>query len=146
MAKFDSENQPKERSPRGRDKRLLIIEALERQGQSEKEFYDLLVMAALGISEDESVAKLQPVAFTEMMKRLHPIPKQVAPVIEFDYPADGTLLEKAQAIEAGISDATIPPDIGIGLIQALANVAKVEEVTEIKERLERLEQLLEKGD
>lgn len=147
MAKFDTDNQPKERSPRGRDKRLLVIEALERLGKSESEFYDILVMAALGLSDDDDMRKLQPVAFSEALRRLHPIPKQVAPLIDFDYPANGTLLEKASAIESGIADATIPPDIGIGLIQALANVAKVEEVTELKERIERIEQLLEqKGD
>lgn len=152
MAKheFGKDNQPKNRKPRGRDKRTLILEALERQGVTEDGFYDRLVIEALGLcgedADDSEARKVNQVAFTELWKRFHPVPKPVAPTVEFDYPKDGTLLEKAQSIELGIAEGIIPPDIGMGLIQTLSNVAKVEEVTEIKDRLERLEELLEKGE
>lgn len=143
MAEFTSENQPKKRKPRGKSQRTLLQESLERLGTSEASFYDTMIMAALGLTEDESILKLQSFAFPEVVKRLYPIPKQVAPTVEFDYPKDGTLTEKASAIEVAISDGVIPPDVGVNLISVLAHVAKIEEVTEIKERLDRIEQMIE---
>lgn len=150
MTQFDKDNQPSNRKPRGRDKRTLILEALERQGVTEEGFYDRLVIEAMGLcgedADDNEARKINQVAFTELWKRFHPVPKPVAPTIEFDYPESGSLLDKAKAIELGVAEGIIPPDIGMGLIQSLANVAKVEEVTELKERVERIEELLEKGD
>lgn len=143
MAEFTPENQPKKRKPRGKSQRTLLQESLERLGTSEASFYDTMIMAALGLTEDESILKLQSFAFPEVVKRLYPIPKQVAPTVEFDYPKDGTLTEKASAIEVAISDGVIPPDVGVNLISVLAHVAKIEEVTEIKERLDRIEQMIE---
>ena len=143
MVEFNSEYQPnpENRKPRGKGKRNQLIAALERMGHTEESFFDLMVMAALGSTEDEAILKLQSYAFPEVAKRLYPIPKQVAPTVEFDYPKNGTLKEKASAIEAAISDGLIPPDIGVNLISVLTGVAKIEEVTELVARLDRLEEL-----
>lgn len=140
---YSSDNQPAERSPRGRDKRLLIIEAMERCGGSESGFYDLLVQSALGLSEDERIQKMQGMAFPEMMKRLHPVPKQVAPMIEFDYPSRGSLSEKANAVECAMAEGKMPPDIGVSMLTALGHVAKVEEITDIKQQLAELQEMVE---
>ena len=142
MAEFTSENQPKKRKPRGKSQRTLLQESLERLGTSEASFYDTMIMAALGLTEDESILKLQSFAFPEVVKRLYPIPKQVAPTVEFDYPKDGTLTEKASAIEVAISDGVIPPDVGVNLISVLAHVAKIEEVTDLQERIAKIEESL----
>lgn len=130
---FSSDHQPVGRKPRGKDKRTLILEALERAGVTEEGFYDRLITAALGENQ---------VAFQELWKRFHPIPKQVAPTIDYDYPADGTLADRSRAIERGIAAGVIPPDIGVSLISALSGVAKIEEVTEVIERISKIEAAL----
>jgi len=142
MAKheFSSDNQPATRRPRGRDKRTLILEALERAGVNEEGFYDRLVLEALTPQGEDG--KTNQVAFQELWKRFHPVPKPVAPTIQFEYPITGTLVERARAIETGIAEGIIPPDIGVSMITALGHVARTEEVTEIRERLERLEALI----
>ena len=142
MAKheFLSDNQPATRRPRGRDKRTLILEALERAGVNEEGFYDRLVLEALTPQGEDG--KTNQVAFQELWKRFHPVPKPVAPTIQFEYPITGTLVERARAIETGIAEGIIPPDIGVSMITALGHVARTEEVTEIRERLERLEALI----
>lgn len=142
MAKheFSSDNQPATRKPRGRDKRTLILEALERAGVNEEGFYDRLVLEALTPQGEDG--KTNQVAFQELWKRFHPVPKPVAPTIQFEYPITGTLVERARAIETGIAEGIIPPDVGVSMITALGHVARTEEVTEIRERLERLEALI----
>ncbi len=142
--KYDSKNQPapEKRKPRGKDKRTLILDALSRAGVSEEGFYDRLVIEALGVSGEDGDGKANQVAFIELWKRFHPIPKPVAPAIVFDYPAGGTLADRARAIELGIAEGIIPPDIGVSLLAALGHVAKAEEVTEVLERIARIEEAL----
>jgi len=96
MAKheFSSDNQPATRRPRGRDKRTLILEALERAGVNEEGFYDRLVLEALTPQGEDG--KTNQVAFQELWKRFHPVPKPVAPTIQFEYPITGTLVDRAR--------------------------------------------------
>lgn len=148
MVEFNSEYQPdpENRKPRGPGKRNQLLKALDRLGYSEEKFYDVMVMAALGLTEDESILKLQSYAFPEVAKRLYPIPKQVAPTVTFDYPKDGTLMDKANAIELAISDGMIPPDIGVSLISVLSHVARIEEESELKESIRRIQEHLGLAD
>lgn len=140
--KFDSENQPapESRKPRGKDKRTLILEALERSGVTEEGFYDRLVAEALAPQGEDG--KTNQVAFQELWKRFHPVPKPVAPTVQFEYPINGTLVDRARAIESGIAEGIIPPDIGVSLLNALGQVAKAEEVTELLERISKIEEAL----
>ena len=98
--KFTTEYQP-ERKPRGKAKRTLILEALERAGQSQEDFYDLLVERAL--NPDDSFA------FTELWKRFHPIEKATFPFYEFDLPTgeDATKLKQADSIIKAISEGSM---------------------------------------
>jgi len=86
MAKhlFNSENQPKNR--RGKDKRQLLIAALERQGLSEDALYDKIVQMA--VHEGDSAM------MKELIVRFSPLPKPVAPTFEVDFPDEGTPVEK----------------------------------------------------
>lgn len=51
----------------------------------------------------------------------------------------GSLAEQGNAVLAAISAATLPPDVGGLLLNALANQAKLVESTELAERVEKLE-------
>lgn len=136
MAKklFSSENQPPNK--RGKDKRKLLIEALERKGFTEETLYDTIVDMAIN-QRDTAMMK-------ELIVRFSPLPKPVAPVFEVDFPDDGTPVEKIDAVIRGIASGIIPADIGKMFAEVIKTGLDVAEVTELAARLERLERLLEK--
>lgn len=135
MAKhlFNSENQPKNR--RGKDKRQLLIAALERQGLSEDALYDKIVQMA--VHEGDSAM------MKELIVRFSPLPKPVAPTFEVDFPDEGTAVEKIDAVIRGIATGVIPADLGKTFAEVVRVGLDVREVTELAARLERLEKLLE---
>lgn len=136
MAKklFSSENQPPNK--RGKDKRKLLIEALERKGFTEETLYDTIVDMAIN-QRDTAMMK-------ELIVRFSPLPKPVAPVFEVDFPNDGTPVEKIDAVIRGIASGIIPADIGKMFAEVIKTGLDVAEVTELAARLERLERLLER--
>lgn len=135
MAKklFSSENQPPNK--RGKDKRKLLVEALERKGYTEETLYDTIVDMAI-TGRDTAMMK-------ELIVRFSPLPKPVAPVFEVDFPDDGTPVEKIDAVIRGIASGIIPADIGKMFAEVIKTGLDVQEVTELAQRLERLEKLLE---
>lgn len=135
MAKklFSSENQPPNK--RGKDKRKLLIEALERKGFTEETLYDTIVDMAIN-QRDTAMMK-------ELIVRFSPLPKPVAPVFEVDFPDDGTPVEKIDAVIRGIASGIIPADIGKMFAEVIKTGLDVAEVTELAARLERLEKLME---
>ena len=135
MAKklFSSENQPPNK--RGKDKRKLLIEALERKGFTEETLYDTIVDMAIN-QRDTAMMK-------ELIVRFSPLPKPVAPMFEVDFPDDGTPVEKIDAVIRGIASGIIPADIGKMFAEVIKTGLDVAEVTELAARLERLEKLLE---
>lgn len=135
MAKklFSSENQPPNK--RGKDKRKLLVEALERKGYTEETLYDTIVEMAI---TDRDTAMMK-----ELIVRFSPLPKPVAPVFEVDFPDDGTPVEKIDAVIRGIASGIIPADIGKMFAEVIKTGLDVQEVTELAQRLERLEKLLE---
>lgn len=135
MAKklFSSENQPPNK--RGKDKRKLLIEALERKGFTEETLYDTIVDMAIN-QRDTAMMK-------ELIVRFSPLPKPVAPVFEVDFPDDGTPVEKIDAVIRGIASGIIPADIGKMFAEVIKTSLDIAEVTELAARLERLEELLE---
>lgn len=132
--KFSSANQP---PPRGKSYRTVLIEALKASAQpmSEIEFVTHYIDQAMN-SGDTGMLR-------EIFLRLNPIPKPVAPPIEFDFPADGTPVEKMDAIIKGVSTGAVPADIGKMMADIIKSGLDIQEITELAVRLERLEKLLE---
>lgn len=135
MAKklFSSDNQPPNK--RGKDKRKMLVEALERAGHTEETLYDTIVSMAIN-QRDTAMMK-------ELIVRFSPLPKPVAPVFEVDFPDEGTPVEKIDAVIKGIASGIIPADIGKMFAEVIKTGLDVAEVTELAARLERLEKLLE---
>ena len=128
---FNDTIQPKERKPRGKSQRTKILEAMERMGKTEEGFYDLLVEKAHNPEDNFS--------FTELLKRISPIPKQVAPPIKFELNKKGTIAEKSEQILEAIADGAIPPDIGNQLIVSMSAIMNIKDKTEFEDRLKALE-------
>ena len=136
---FTSDKQPGEKPPRGKARRTLILEALQRAGHTQEGFYDLLVSKA--IDEEDSFA------FTELWKRFHPIEKATFPSYEFDLPTgeDVTKLKQADSIIKAIGDGAIPIDAGKMLMDIVKDAASIEELEVLAEKVERLETLYEQS-
>ncbi len=130
---FTSDKQPKKRKVRGKSERSKWVEALKRNNHSEDDFYDAVVI--------EAMLEKSPMALNEILKRVSPITKAVAPMIEFKLTAD-LPHEKASQILDGISQGQIPPDIGSMLITSIKSTVDIEEFTDLRGRIEELERKL----
>lgn len=128
---FGTENQPKKRTPRGKSERTKILESFGRLSRTEEEFYDLLTEKAFNPEDQFS--------FKELLSRISPIPKAVAPFVKFELDPDKNLHEQSAQILVAISKGEIPPDIGNSIISNMAHIVKVKEVTDMDERLKAME-------
>lgn len=130
---FNKDNQPKK--GRGKSERTKILEAMERAGQTEEGFYDLLMEKAFNPEDNFT--------FKELLNRISPIPKAVAPLIKFDFDTGLSLEGQANQILSAMSKSEIPPDIGNSIIDGIYKIIKVKEVTDIDERLKKMEAEIE---
>lgn len=131
---FSESNQPKEKKPRGKSQRTKILEAMERKGETEDGFYDLLIEKAFNPEDNFT--------FKELLSRLAPLAKAVAPLFKFDLPEDAKPHEKADYVLKAIANGEIPSDVGNTCIQAIKAMIDIEEFTDLKARIDRLEAAL----
>lgn len=136
MAKklFDSENQPANRAPRGKSFKTMVIDALKHHGMTEEQFINNLVERAIA----DGGVYLQ-----EILKRYSPIPKQTHDLVVIEWPANGSPVEKADAVLKAMSEGQMSPDVGAIFIEAISKSLGIEEVTELAKRLETIEKLLD---
>jgi len=94
---------------------------------------------------EELVAKVVEMAMAGDATALRIAMERVLPAIKSkDEPVSlpikgGTLAEKGEAVLAAIGDGVVPPDVGAGILQAIASQARIVEVDEIERRLAALE-------
>lgn len=131
---FTKTTRPKTKSRRGKSERTKILEAMKRAGVSESGFYDLLV--------DRATDKNDNFTFKELLVRMSPIPKAVAPLVKFEFPKkDKPHVQAAYVLDA-VSKGIIPSDIGNTFIQSIKAMIDIEEFTNLKERIEKIEESL----
>lgn len=131
--KFSSDNQPRSKT---KNYKTILLEALKAANRpmSETEFISYYINQAID-SADAGMLR-------EIFSRLNPVPKQVSPHIEFEFPVTGTPVQKMDAIIKGVSTGNVPADLGKMMADIVKAGMDVQEVTELAERLERLEKLL----
>ena len=133
--KFSKENQPKaKRRGRCKSERTKILEAMERQGETEEGFYDLLVERAKKPEDNFT--------FKELLMRLSPLPKAVAPLVEFDFPQDSKPHIQAAYVLAAVSSGIIPSDIGNVFVQSIKSMIDIEAYTALTARIAAIEESL----
>ena len=140
MAKSSTTFSKKAQPTRGRGKseRTKILEAMKRAGSTEDDFYDSLL--------ERSLDKEDNFGFKEMLNRMSPIPKAVAPLYEFDFDEKGTPYNQAIQVLAAMSKGKIPSDIGALFITGIQSMLKIKEVTDIDDRLKAMEELAKNGE
>lgn len=96
---FNKDNQPKKGI--GKSERTKILEAMQRAGETEEGFYDLLMEKAFNPEDNFT--------FKELLTRLSPIPKAVAPAVNFDFDATANLHEQSGQVLEAIAKGDLPP-------------------------------------
>lgn len=139
---FTDDYQPKERKPRGKGKRVLMLDAIRETCGDEKEFLAKVVKAAIGCELSDPPIPPNSQLMTLVLQRIEAPLKSTAPLIEFDFPKDGTPAQKAVSIVQSISEGVIPMDIGQGLITIIKDSVVIEESTDLKFRLEEIEKAM----
>ena len=119
---------------RGKSERTKILEAMARVGQTEDGFYELLATKAADPKDNFT--------FNELLKRLSPTSKAVAPTVKFNFPDKAKPHEQASAVMLAVADGLIPPDIGSMFIGSIKSMIDIEEYTDLKDRIEKLEDAL----
>lgn len=116
---------------RGKSERTKILDAMKRAGETEDGFYDLLMTRAFNTDDNFT--------FKELLNRMSPIPKAVAPLYEFKFDEKADQHVQAKQVLKAMSDGKIPSDIGAMFINGIQSMIKIQEVTDIDERLKLME-------
>lgn len=139
MAKFSKDNQPAaEKKKRGKDQRTVMLDALRRNAFTEEQFWNKVITIAM--AEGESLN--QRAMIQEVLSRLSPIPRAVAPTYEFEWDNAASPADKIDRLVEAVSDGEIPADIANMLASTIKAGMDVREVTELAERLAVLEKLI----
>lgn len=135
MAKTSTSFGKGENNKRGKAKRTLIIDALEKRGDKEEDFWKVVVDMAM--KGDPQIVKL-------VSDKLFPGSKATLDTYEITLKDGDTRLLKADAIMAAALAGDIPIDVAERFLNGLADIAKIEEVDSILDRLAILEEAVNK--
>lgn len=131
MSKFSKEHQPENRRGRGKSERTKLLEAMERESETEDGFYDMLIRRAFNPEDN--------FAFKEALQRLAPLKKATMPMVEFDFDESAKPHIQAAQVMKAASDGLVPPDIANLFVSSIASMIKIQEITDIDDRLKALE-------
>lgn len=139
--KFDEINQPKDRKPRGKGKRTLMLDAIKSVCGSEKEFLEAVVRQAMGDEE----TKPNPTLMTMVIQRIEPPIKSVMPFVEFDFNPKSSPADQASQVMKAAAEGKVSPDVANMFVSSIASMLKIEEITELQKRIEQIESQLGLG-
>lgn len=146
MANSKPENQitserRKEMKPRGKGKRSLLLNAIKSvTGDDEEAFYRKIVERAINPEDSASSALMK-----EILSRMYPASKPTMPLVKFNFPANGTPVEKVAALEVAIANEEIPSDVAKTMIEIMKMGLEIQQVTEFEDRIKAIEDRL-KGE
>lgn len=132
--RFSAERQPARR--RGKEQRTKILEAIKEETKlNEKGFYKKVAERAL-TDGDTLMMK-------ELLTRVAPAAKPVAPSVQFDFPENGTPVEQVDAVLRAVAAGKVSPDVGQQLVAIIRGKLDVLELSELADRLAAVEKALE---
>lgn len=152
---FTADNQPKK--GRGKSKRTLYLEALASEmkmdvDSSEIEYYKFCIRVGMGLHQyfeenqdserDVSFGRPDAQLLKDGMARLYPIAKATYPTYDFEFPEEGTMTEKADAIINAVGAGIVPIDAAKAFMDILETKASIFEKEELADRVAKLEELL----
>ncbi|MFP3185076.1 MAG: hypothetical protein RXR52_33690 [Paraburkholderia sp.] len=134
--RFSADRQPTRR--RGKEMRTKILEAIKEETKlNEKGFYKAVAKKAL--SEGDTMM------MKELLTRVAPAAKPVAPAVQFDFPENGTPVEQVDAVLRAVAAGKVSPDVGQQLVAMIRGKLDVLEISELADRLAAIEAQLDEG-
>ena len=131
--RFSAERQPARR--RGKEQRTKILEAIKEETKlNEKGFYKAVAKKAL--TEGDTLM------MKELLTRVAPAAKPVAPSVQFDCPEDGTPVAQVDAVLRAVAAGKVSPDVGQQLVAMIRGKLDVLEISELADRLASVEKAL----
>lgn len=131
---FSKDKQPKVKKGKQKTERTKILEALARAGTTEEGFYDQLI--------DRSKNPDDTFMIKELITRMSPVPKAVAPLVEFKFPKDAPPGIQAAHVLDAVANGIIPSDIGSMFITSIKTMIDIDEYTALKDRIAEIESSL----
>ncbi len=139
---FGEDTQPSRR--RGKSGKTLVLEGIkaamplcETREQAETLFFKEVAKRAFSVEDKDSAMLLK-----WMGDKGWASLKAVLEPVTFEYPEDGTRLEKADAVLLAMAKGIIPADVGSLFLRSNEHVSNVEIDTKIKQELEEIKQHL----
>lgn len=133
---FSKDRQPARR--RGKDVKTKMLEAIKKEtGQSEAAFYQSIAKKAITNGDV--------VLMKELLMRVAPVAKPVAPDVRFDFPEDGSPVQQVDAIMKAVSEGKVPADVAQMLVNMIRAKLDVLEISELADRLDAIEKQLADG-
>jgi hypothetical protein len=144
---FDSSNQPKNRPPRGKGKKALMLDAIRKVSGTEEEYLQEVVKASVGGWRREENAEAvfippNPQLLSLVLNRIEPPLKSINPMVNFEFDKNSKPHEQAGYVLSAIAGGEIPSDIGNIFIQSIKAMIDIEEYTTLKERIAKIEKSL----
>lgn len=145
---FDKDKQPAKRSPRGKAKKNIVLEALKAKGvlglranssneKAEAAFFGEIVTVALNIEDNNRGMCLKLLA-DKGWASVKPSSEKVV----FPFTKDAPPHIQATEVMDAVSQGLIPPDIGNTFVQSIKAMIDIEEYTALKDRIDKLEKAL----
>jgi hypothetical protein len=131
---FSKDKQPKVKKGKQKTERTKILEALARAGTTEEGFYDQLI--------DRSKNPDDTFMIKELITRMSPVPKAVAPLVAFKFPKDAPPGIQAAHVLDAVANGIIPSDIGSMFISSIKTMIDIDEYTALKDRIAEIESSL----
>lgn len=145
MAKTKTSITPESRKNmphRGKGKRTLLLDAIKSvTGDDEEAFYRKIVERAINPGDSASPALMK-----EILSRMYPASKPTMPLVRFEFPANGTPVEKVAALEMAIANEEIPSDVAKTMIEIMKMGLEIQQVTEFEDRIKAIEDRLKGED
>jgi hypothetical protein len=131
--RFTADRQPTRR--RGKELRTRILEAIKEETKlNEKGFYKTVAKKA--ISEGDTVM------MKELLTRIAPATKPIAPAVQFDFPENGTPVQQVDSVMVAVATGKVSPDVGQQLVSMIRGKLDVLEISELADRLAQVEKAL----
>ena len=140
---FSTENQPENRTPRGKSERLAILSAFKEHHQMDSDAVtNYLIKVGLGKGVNGEEDPRIPVIWRHFIQVLYPMRKPQSPSVEVPMPDGATPAERADAVIAAAARGEISVEAMQAFTGAIKQALEIREVTELAERLEKLEQII----
>jgi hypothetical protein len=74
-----------------------------------------------------------------VLARIAPVLKAQAEKVQFEFNAEGSLVDQVRQVLQGVADGAVPPDVAHQIIGTIGSLSGIKMVEQLEARLDRLE-------